>query len=805
MIRNYIKVTLRRLWKSIAFTSINIAGLSTALAVCLLIFLYVTDERGYDKYNTKADRIYRIDADILFNNTQFTAAIAPEPMAPTLLREYPQVEQFVRLNTEGDILVKKNNQNIQDHNAVFADSTFFNVFTIPMLRGNPTTALTQPNSIVIDEAAALRYFNTTDVLGRTLYVDNSRYCKITGVIKNIPRQSHFHFHFIRPLMDTYRGNADEWLNNNDAAYILSKPGVTRTQLQSDVDAVVKKYVYRELETMFHTSADDVQHQGNYFRYELMPLTDIHLHSNKSYEVESNGDITYVYIFSVIAALILLIACVNFMNLSTARSANRAKEVGIRKAAGSLKSHLIIQFLSESVLLSLLSLLLSLGLAVLMLPLFNQLSGKEMNVSSLFSSSILPFMLVLILVVGLLAGSYPAFYLSSFKPVEVLKGKIASGFKNSWLRNSLVVFQFCISIILIVGTIVVNNQLDYIRSRKIGYNREQVLVLHNTYEIGKQAKSFRQDLLKIPGIENVTVSGNLPTAHDFNQNGWFADATLDAKKAVVITEFRVDENYIPTLGMEMATGRNFSNDFPTDSLAIIMNEAAAKLLGFKAPLNQVLYRPDDNNKPVGYHVIGVVKDFNFSSMHDKVGPLIMVKADNWGSIALRVQLNNVSGIINQIEKSWNNYVPGQPFSYTFMDNDFKNIYLAEQRIGKLFMSFAIFAIFIACLGLFGLVAYAAEQRTKEIGIRKVLGANTGGIVAMLSKDFTKLVVIASFIAFPLAWLAMNKWLQSFAYRINISWWVFLLAGAMAVAIALVTISFQTLRAAMANPVKSLKTE
>ncbi|HEY6978512.1 MAG TPA: ABC transporter permease, partial [Chitinophagaceae bacterium] len=346
MLKNYLKVALRNLWKNKAFSAINIIGLSAGLAVCLLIVLYVINELGYDKYNANADRIYRIDADIFFNNTLFTAATSPEPFAPTLMREYPQVEQMVRLNSQGDILIKKGNQNIQDHHAVFADSTFFKVFTVPMIKGNPATALNGPNSIVIDETAAKRYFNSTDVVGKTLYVDNSTNCKITGVIKDIPRQSHFHFSFIRPLMDTYRGNANEWLNNSNQSYILVKQGVTQAAMQAHVDEIVQRYVYKELESLFHASAKDLQHQGNYFRFHLMPLTNIHLHSDKSYEFEANGNITYVYIFSMIAVFILLIACVNFMNLSTARSANRAKEVGIRKVSGSSRAHLITQFLTE---------------------------------------------------------------------------------------------------------------------------------------------------------------------------------------------------------------------------------------------------------------------------------------------------------------------------------------------------------------------------------------------------------------------------------------------------------------------------
>ena len=807
MFKNYLKVALRNLWKNKAFSAINIIGLATGLAVCLLIVLYVKDELSYDKYNVNADRIYRLDADIYFNNTQATFAVAPDPLAPALVKDFPEIEQMARVNYQGDILVKKNNENVKDHNAAFADSTFFKVFTIPMIEGDPNTALNEPNSIVIDETTAKKYFNTTNVVGKTLYIDNHTNCKITGVIKDIPKQSHFHFSFIRPKRDYYKN--DSWLSNNTYNYILVRPNVSQQKVQSDVDATISNYLGKELQSQLHSSLKDLQTKGNHFIYHAIPLTDIHLHSDKSYEIEANGNITYAYIFSLIAIFILLIACVNFMNLSTARSANRAKEVGIRKVAGSLRKHLITQFLTESVLLSFFSLLLAILIATLLLPLFNQLAIKEMSVRTLFSTWLFPVMIALVFVVGCVAGSYPAFYLSSFQPIEVLKGKIAKGFKNSWLRSGLVVFQFSISIMLIIGTIVIYNQLDFIRNRKIGYNRNQVLVLRNAYYLNEQIHAFKNDLLNIPGVSNATITGDLPTGTNFDNEGWFRDATMDATKAVVLTNFYVDENYIPTLSMQMAQGRNFSKDFPTDSTGIILNETAVKVLGLKDPFKETLYRPDFRNGSlngsIAYHVVGIVKDFNFSTMHNNIGPLIIQEGDNRGSIAMRIDTKNIPSLIDKVESKWKSMAPGQPFNYTFMDADFNKVYAAEQQTGKLFITFAVFAIFIGCLGLFGLVTYAAEQRTKEIGVRKVLGASVSGIVAMLSKDFAKLVLVASVIAFPVSWWAMHKWLQSFAYRTNISWWIFVIAGLTAILIALITVSFQAIKAAIANPVKSLRTE
>ncbi|HLX65833.1 MAG TPA: FtsX-like permease family protein, partial [Puia sp.] len=702
--------------------------------------------------------------------------------------------------------IKKGADWIRDHHIAFADSTFFKVFTIPMVTGDPNTALNEPNSIVIDESAARRYFNSTDALGKTLELENKTLCKVTGVMRDFPRQSHFHLSFIRPVRDAYHGDDDQWLSNNWHSYILVRPDVQRDFLQSRVNATVDKYLGLQLQQMLHTSIADMNHQGAHFIYHLMPLEDIHLHSNKGYEMEPNGNINYIYIFSFIAILILVIACVNFMNLSTARSANRAKEVGIRKVSGSTKGHLIVQFLTESILLSFFSLLLALGFALLLLPMFNQLAGKELHAGSLFSLRFLSLLVILVFLVGCLAGSYPAFYLSSFQPILVLKGKIASGFKGSKLRSVLVVGQFVISIGLIISTIVIYNQLNYIRSRDVGFDRDQVLLIHNAYLAGDPVKTFRKELTQLTGVADATLSGDLPTqGSGYDQEGWFRTSNMDTKGAVVLTNLFVDEHYVPTLGMKIVQGRNFSIDYPTDSTGILLNESAVQLLGWKDPINHLFYRPGDSMKSIAYHVVGVIKDFNFSSMYDKVGPLVINMGDNRGTLAVRLRGGNIFATQAQIESKWKSMANGVPFTYTFMDDDFNRLYQSEKQTGQLFISFAVFAIFIACLGLLGLVTYAAEQRMKEIGIRKVLGASVSGIVGLLSKDFALLVGIAALIAFPLAWWAMYKWLQTFAYRTDIGWWIFLVGGIAALAIALVTVSVQTIRAAVANPVKSLRSE
>ncbi|HEV2482446.1 MAG TPA: ABC transporter permease [Puia sp.] len=809
MLKNYLKVALRNLWKSLGFTAINIIGLATGLGVCLLIVLYVTDELSYDKHYQYADRIYRLDADIYLNNTQFISATSPKPMAPELVKDYPQVEQMVRIsyfNSPTDIMIKKGDVWVQDHHLAFADSTFFKVFTLPMIAGDPNTALNEPHSIDIDASAARRYFNSTDVVGKTLELDDKTICKITGVMQDMPRQSSFHFSFIRPLHDSWSGDDQQWVNNSAQSYILVRPGTDRASLQKDVDLTTYSYVGRALEAQLHITTQGMKEQGGHIRYRLMPLTDIHLHSNKSYEFEANGNSNYIYVFSFIAILILIIACVNFMNLSTARSANRAKEVGIRKVAGSTRGNLIIQFLTESLLLTLAAMLLALGFAVLLLPMFNTLSGKELHATILFTPPFITLLATLVLVVGCLAGSYPAFYLSSFQPIKVLKGAVATGFKSSWLRSSLVVFQFFISIALIIGTLVIYRQLSFIRNRGIGFDRDQVLVIHNTGSVGKEITTFRKELPQLSGVAGATLASDLPTqGSGYNQTGWFRSATTDAKAVVVVTDLEIDENYAPTLGMTVVKGRNFSHEFPTDSLGILVNEAAVRLLGWKDPLNQHLYKIDDNGKPYPYHVVGILKDFNYNSMHEKVGPVVLRLADRRETMAVRLTHGDMYAKVKLIESKWKALFPGMPFSYTFMDNDFDRLYHAEAQTGQVFITFAVFAILIACLGLFGLVTYAAEQRTREIGIRKVLGASTGGLMSLLSRDFLKLVLIAALIAFPIAWWAMNKWLESFAYRVGISWWVFFVAGLAAILIALVTVSIQTLRAAVANPVKSLRSE
>jgi putative ABC transport system permease protein len=808
LFRNYLKTAFRNLLKNKGFTALNVLGLTLGLATCLLIVFYVLDEVSYDRYNEKADRIYRINNMVKFGGNENTYASSPAPAAFTLKNDFPEIEQVVRFIKSDGIQVKKGSQYIQEDHAVFADSSLFAVFTLPMIDGNPATALRDPHSVVITERTAKKYFNRINVVGQTLMIDDTDAYRITGVIKDLPAESHFQFNFFFSLSTLPYGREDAWLSNNFITYVLLKKGTDPSRLNAKFPAFVRKYMGPQLQGALHLTFDAFEQNGNYYRFVLFPLTSIHLRSTCLDDIAANGNIDYVYIFSAIALFILLIACINFMNLSTARSANRAREVGIRKVLGSPRKYLMAQFLTESVIVTMAGAVLALLLASILLPLFNMLSGKELKISVHLIVQLLPVLLPFVLIIGCLAGSYPAFFLSSFQPIEVLKGKLSTGFKGGRLRSFLVVFQFAISLFLITSTLVVYQQIKYIQSRDIGYNRDHVLVVHNTQSLGSQATSFKQEIKQLSWVDNATLTSALPTANYGDYTAVFEDRSLDQKRAVHSQRWSVDEDYLNTLGMQLKSGRNFSQQMPTDSSAVIINEAAAKMLSYANPLNQPLYAPADNflKKFNSYHIIGVIRDFNFQSLRMNVTPLMLTLSPDQGALSIRIHAGaDIPAVLAQVSNKWKILSPNRGFAYSFMDEDFDGLYREEQRIGQIFITFSSLAIVIACLGLFGLVAYAAEQRSREIGIRKVLGAGIPAIVNMLSLNFIKLVLVAIIIACPLAWLAMHKWLQGFAYRMNISLWIFIFAGLIALIIAVLTVSIQTIRAATANPVKSLKTE
>ena len=808
MFRNYLKVALRNLWKNKSFSAINILGLAIGLATCLLIVLYVADELSYDGYNDKAARIYRVNADIKFGGEEQKLAVCPDPLAFTFVKDYPEVENAVRFRNYGPSLVKKGNENIKEERIIYTDSTLFDVFTLPMVAGNPKKALSEPNAVVITESIARKYFKGTNVLGQVLRFDNKTDYKITGVIKDVPDNSHFKFDFFVALAGIKEASQNIWLSFNFNTYLLLRKDADPKSFQKKFDVVLTKYMWPQAEQLMHINPEDFKKSGNYINLSLMPLTAIHLNSDKIAELGPNSDKQVVYIFSVIALFILLVACVNFMNLSTARSANRAKEVGVRKVLGTQRKNLVSQFLTEAILMSLIAFVFAIGIALLLLPYLNGLAAKHLTLSLSKHPFMLPLLIGFAIIVGLLAGSYPAFYLSAFRPIQVLKGTIAGGFKRSYLRSSLVVFQFFISIVLIIATIIIYNQLSFIRNKKLGFNREQVILVKDAYVLDQQAETFKQEVLKYHEIISGTKSGYLPVASSRDNESLFPEGHIENDKAVSSQFWTVDHDYIKTMGMEVLKGRDFNTALLTDSNAVVLNETAVKLFGFTGnPIGRKITRITDivTKATHDFTVIGVVKNFNFESLRQNIGSLCLTIGKDLGTISFRVKGGDVAQTLGHIKNTWKKIAPNEPFAYSFLNEEFDDMYRSEERAGKIFISFAVLAILIACLGLFGLAAYAAEQKTKEIGIRKVLGATVSNIVGMLSKDFLRLVLIASVIAFPIAWWFMNKWLEDFAYRIQIKWWVFVLAAFVAISIAIVTVSFQAIKAALANPVKNLRTE
>ena len=806
MVQNYFKTAWRSLRKNKTFTTLNIIGLSIGVACSLLIALYVLDELSYDRFNTRADQIYRIDEQVKFGDFSYNGAEVPGIVGPVFARDFPSIVQYTRFRTTPGIVIRKGAESIREDRAVYADSSLFDVFSLEMIAGDKKTALTAPHSLVITESTARKYFASLDVIGKTLLLDDTSNYKITGVIKDIPTQSHFNFDFFMPMCEQEGSRSDTWLTYNFQTYLLLKPGTDIRQFEKKLNTAMGQYLTPEFKSKLNTTGDDFRKAGNYITCSLMPLTRIHLYSDLQDELGINGNIRYVYIFAAIAVFILLIACINFMNLSTASSANRAREVGVRKVLGGQQNSLIAQFLVESFVACLLSFVMAVGFAALLLPLFDQVAGKQIHASMLVHPSILLGVILLLVLVSLISGAYPAFFLASFRPIKVLKGDLSAGFKGSGLRNSLVVFQFTISVVLMVGTVVIYKQLQYIRDKDLGFNKEQVLTLQNTGALGDNTRAFKNDLLQMPGVKNVTSSGFLPVTGYRTSQGFMTSPAFDGKNFTLMQYWHVDDRYLPTFQVQMKSGRNFSPQYPTDSTAVIINEAAAKIFGGTNPLNKKLYMLTDlKGQSVAYNVIGVIKDFNFNSLHEQVAPLVLDLQQNNGGMAVRISTNDIPGLLNAIKTKWKSMVSSQPFSYAFLDEEFNKQYSVDQRMGTIVLSFSLLAIVIACLGLFGLVTFAAEQRVKEIGIRKVLGAAIPDIFMLLSKDFVKLLVLSICIASPIAWWAMTRWLQDFAYRTNIGWWMFAAVGAVCLLIALATISFQAIKAAVANPVNSLRAE
>lgn len=768
-------------------------GLAVGMTACFLIFLYVRFELSYDSFHTKADRIYRVVADIKTPTEVINASGPSWAVPPNVKDEFPEVESFVRV-TDDEVLVRKGDIKFQEKNSLWADSSFFHVFDFKLLKGNPQTCLKDQFSVVFSESAAKKYFGKEDPLGQTLLLTGDAFpAKVTGVMKDIPENSQIKADMLlsmTTITQKFAPNIDsQWGNYGARAFLLLRNNTRATALQAKFPAFLEK-----------RNGTEMKKSQMYPSLFLEPLKDVYLRSTR--DDHKTGNITNVYIFSIVAIFILLIACINFINLTTARSAERAKEVGIRKVVGALKKQLSKQFIGESIILCLIAFVLTIFFSWLLLPLFNQLAGKTISHSIFENPAYMAALFIGALAIGFLAGIYPALVLSSFKPVTVLKGKFATGIRGVLLRKGLVVSQFTISIGLIIATIIVYNQMSYMRNQDLGFRKDQMIVMDTYGDPAKEA--FRQSLTGMPNIKSVATSSSVPGGGNPGAYSEIENVKGDLQIANLDLYF-VDFDYINQFKIKMVAGRGFSKDFATDTTqAMVLNEAAVKMFGYKSPQQAIGKRFKQWGREG--KIIGVAKDFHFRSLQQPIKPLSMrIEPGGCNLVTANVSATNVTATLNAIENKWKTLIPNRPFSYYFLDEFFDKQYRSEERFGKLFLNFAVLAIFISCLGLLGLASYSTIQRTKEIGIRKVLGASTSNIVNLLSKDFLKLVAVSALIAFPIAWFAMHKWLEDFAYRIGVSWWVFLAAGILATLIALFTISFQAIRAAIANPVKSLRTE
>jgi putative ABC transport system permease protein len=799
MIKNYLKSALRNIKRHKGYAFINIAGLAIGMACCILILMYITTELSYDRYHVNADRIFRLGLDANMGGTGVVTPISNVPSAPTLLQSYTEVLDAVRISTVSKRAVQHEDKVFFENGIMYADSSIFKVFTFPMIKGDPNTALKPAYAVVLTQETAQRYFGNNDPMGKILKYNNQYDFTVTGVMENVPKNSHFTFDMLcsfETLYDLDRESMEEWFNFNLYTYLLLSEGFDYIELEQKFPTLVDKYM-----------GDMLKALGGEINFFLQPLTNIHLHSNLENEIRPNSSITYIYIFTAIGFFILCIACINFMNLATARSSTRAKEVGIRKVVGAERKELIRQFLGESLIYSIFSLAIALLFVRFALPFVESLSGREMALSLAEMPWLLPSVIGLVILVGLVAGSYPALFLSSFRPAQVLKGNLKAGSTNSRLRSFLVVTQFIISISLIIGTGIILGQLNFMKNKSLGFEKKNTLVVEiKDRNMQQSLDSIKSDIRKIPGVLSVSssslVPGQEPSVQPFIPEGY------TEKQAQLMESFTVDHDFFPTLGMEIVKGRNFSPEYRTDiSNAAIINETAAKRYNWEDPIGKTIQAPSDEvGKWQTYTVVGVLKDFHRTSLHSVIAPQIIGNnPSNFDTLAIKIHPENSEGTLRFLREKWKDVDPIRPFEFLYLDAMIDKLYGAEERLSDIFSSFSVFAIFIACLGLFGMASFAAEQRTKEIGIRKVLGASVPGVVVLLSKDFLKLIVVANIIAWPLAYFGMSKWMENFAYKSGIALWVFLYTGILAVGIALATVSYQSIKTALLNPIDAIKYE
>ena len=800
MLHNYIKLAFRNIMKYKFFSAINIMGMSIGIAACLVILLYVVDELSYDRFHANADRIYQVGLHGKIGGQDILVANTCPPMAETLVTEVPGVEQATRIASFwGAPILKYGDKAFTEEKIFHADSNFFSFFSYRLLEGDAGTALLEPNSVVLTKSIATKYFENENAIGKLIAIGGDHTYKITGVTDDPPLNSHFIFKVLLSSPSVEQLERNEWLNNFLYTYFILDENTSLASVEEKFNDLVIKYVGPEVERFMGVSIKQLEEQGGAYGYFTTALTDIHLRPRTRDGLEPAGNIMYVYFFGGIGIFIILIACINFMNLSTARSAGRAKEVGLRKTLGSLRGQMVRQFLAESILYSFIAVLLALVLCYFILPQFNLLSGKQLGMTVFGDPVLIASIIALIIFVGVVAGSYPAFYLTSFSAVEVLKGKIRAGMRSKGVRSTLVVFQFALSIFLIIFTGIVYQQINYMQQRNLGIDKRNVLVLPNAGRLGEHRNAFKNALGQQTGIVKSSYTNNsFPGV-----NSTTVVKSAGSEQDHLIGIYYADFDHQDVLKFELKAGRYFSRDFPSDSSAVLLNEAAVQEFGFANPLEEEIIFSDDG-KPEKLRIIGVYKDFNFESLKSKIRPLAIRLTNESYQLMIRYSGNPLQAV-STVEKIWKQTVPGEPFDYNFLDENFDELFRSEQRMGQLFTVFSGLAIFIACLGLFALAAFMAEQRTKEIGIRKVMGASTTGLTLMLSREFTKLVIISFVPAAVAAWFVVDSWLSGFAYRVDVNPWIFVASGLIATAIAWFTVSFQSIKAAASNPVNSLRYE
>lgn len=788
MFTNNLKLALRVFWKNKTYSFLNVLGLALGFACCLLIGLYVQNELSYDRYHEQHDRIFRLVNLETGSTYENGIAKVTAPWGEEAKRTIPEVEAVCRFVFFGRSVFRRDDLNAYESYGFFADSTALTMFSWPLIQGNPQTALRAPNQIVLTESLADKYFGTEDPLGQSITIDDQEY-QISGVMEDIPEHSHFPVNFLVSLSTYSHPDMDDWVRwNQFYTYLLLRPEAETATVNTKLQVMIEENLDAERAESTHPF--------------LQPLASIHLHSKLHREIATNSDISYVYLFSLIALFILVIACFNFINLSTARAVHRAKEVVMRKVTGATRSSLIRQYLGESYLLVGFSVVIALALATTFLPYLNTFLDRSLSFDLLDNWPLTAGLLGLTLVVGLLSGAYPAFVLSGFRPGKILKGSMAFA-GNSWLRQGLVVAQFAIAVFLIIGALVITGQLDYIQNKNLGFNKEQVVVIQlRDQESVRRAGTIKEEILSLNGVASVSVSANRPGGSDYGvpyQAVGLPDDQQPSMRCLV-----VDPDFLDTYQMEMAAGRSFRADMPTDSTAYLINETAARQLGWEDPLEHQLAMPAVGREPGP--IVGVVRDFHFRSLQEPIAPLYFFMESGWYSeLSVRLKADQIDKTLAQIEQKWATFEPGQPFAYRFFDESFDSLHASESRTATIIKWFTVIAIVITALGLFGLSTYTAERRTREIGIRKVLGASVSSLVGLLSRDFLRLVIIGFVVAIPLAWLVTRQWLSNYAYHINVSWQYFALAGIIAILIAFLTVSYQSLRAALVNPVESLKNE